>query len=115
MVKITNFFEVERKDGTKFISLELTGNVVLLQSQSTGAFYATVRKCRIPSTFDAAIAKEMIGQKIEGEIVQVLVEPYEYLNKKTGEIMTLQHSFAYRPKGSVELMGETPLLELETA
>ncbi len=115
MVKITNYFEVEKKDGTKFISLELTGSVVLLQSQTSGAFYATTRKCRIPSTFDENIAKGLIGQTIEGEIVQVAVPPYEYLNKKTGEIMLLQHSFAYRPKGSVELMGETPLLELETA
>jgi hypothetical protein len=56
MVTITNFFEVERKDGTKFISLEITGQVELIQSQTSGKWYATLRKCRISSTFDANVA-----------------------------------------------------------
>ena len=104
MVTVTNFKEVPKKDGTSFITLELTGGIEMKQSQQTGSFYATVRKCRIPSTFNATVAEMMLGQKIEGEIVKVEVEPYDYVNEETGETLTLHHSYAYRPKGSMETM-----------
>ena len=115
MVTVTNYKEVVKKDGSTFFALELTGGLELVQSQSTGNYYACVRKCKIPCTFDETIAKRMIGQEIEGDIVRVTVNPYEYLNKQTGEIMLLQHSYAYRPKGSVELIGQTEVNELEVA
>lgn len=115
MVTVTNFHEVETKDGRTFISLELTGGLELIQSQTTGKFYGTVRKCRIPSTFDANIAKTMIGQQVEGDIVKVTVAPYEYVNKQTGEVMQLQHSYAYRPKGAVELIGVTQVQNVQVA
>ena len=115
MVTVTNYKEVVKKDGSTFISLELTGGLELVQSQSTGNYYACVKKCKIPSTFNEAIAKRMIGQEVEGDIVRITVNPYEYLNKQTGEIMILQHSYAYRPKGSVELIGQTEVNELEEA
>lgn len=113
MVQVTNYHEVQTKEGKSFISLELTGGLELIQSQSTGKFYATVRKCRIPSTFDATIAKMMIGTQIEGEVVRVDSEPYEYLNKRTGEVLQLQHSYAYKPKGSIELIGHSKIQEIQ--
>ena len=115
MVQVTNFHEVETKDGKTFISLELTGGLELIQSQTTGKFYATVRKCRVPSTFDANIAKMMIGTQMDGDIVRVETDPYEFLNKRTGELMTLQHSYAYRPKGSLELVGHSQVQEIQLA
>ncbi|MCA0380705.1 MAG: hypothetical protein LCH58_00980 [Bacteroidetes bacterium] len=113
MVQVTNFAVRQRKDGTSFTTLELTGGLELVQSQTTGNFYATVRKCSIPSTFDESLAQMMVGQQIEGDIVRVQVEPYEYVNKRTGEVMVLAHSYAYRPKGSVELIGQTQVQELQ--
>jgi hypothetical protein len=115
MVQVTNFHEVETKDGKTFISLELTGGLELIQSQTTGKFYATVRKCRVPSTFDANIAKMMIGTQMDGDILRIETDPYEFLNKRTGEIMTLQHSYAYRPKGSVELVGHSQVQDIQLA
>ena len=115
MVQVTNFFEVETSAGKTFISLELTGGLELIQSQNSGKFYATVRKCRIPSTFDANIAKMMIGTQMDGDVVRVETDPYEFLNKRTGELMTLQHSYAYRPKGSIELVGHSQVSELSFA
>ena len=112
MVTVTGFKEVAKNEGGTFISLELTGGLELVQSQSTGKFYATVRKVRIPSTFDESIAKMMIGQQIEGTIERVTVAPYEYVNKTTGEIMMLQHSYTYRPKGPMETIGETRVHEM---
>ena len=115
MVQVTNFHEVETKEGKTFISLELTGGLELVQSQSTGKMYATVRKCRIPSTFDANIAKMMVGTQLDGEVVRVETDSYDYVNKRTGEVMSLQHSYAYRPKGSLELIGESRVQEIQMA
>jgi hypothetical protein len=57
----------------------------------------------------------LIGSKIAGEIVKVIVEPYEFVNKTTGEVMQLQHSYAYQAEGSLETIGVTPVRELEMA
>lgn len=114
MVTISNFYEVERKDGTKFISLELTGSAELIQSQNTGKWYATVRKCRIPSTFDANIAKAMVGQRLPGDVVKVICEPYEFTNPRTGEVLQLQHSYSYSqdPARQENLIGHTRVMEV---
>ena len=112
MVQVTSYEIKQKKDGTSFITLQLTSSVELVQSQN-GNFYATVRKCNIPSTLEESVAKMTIGQQIEGDIVRVAVEPYEFISKQTGEVMQLQHSYAYRPKGSVELLGETKIQKFE--
>jgi hypothetical protein len=110
MVTVSNYFEkVNSTSGQTFVLLELSGGLELVQSQASGRFYATSRKCRIPSTFTADVAKLMIGQQIDGDIVRIESEPYEYINKTTGEVITLAHSYAYRPKGSMELLGESKI------
>jgi len=115
MVTITNVKETTKKDGTKFISLELSSSVELVQSQTTGRFYATLRRCLIPCTFSQDIAKLMIGQTIEGDIVRVPIPAYDFTNKLTGEVYQLQHSYAYRPVGAVDTIGQTQVEELQTA
>jgi hypothetical protein len=110
MVIVSDYIEkVSTTTGESFVLLELSGGIELVQSQNTGKFYATSRKCRIPSTFSVDVAKLMVGQQIEGDVVRVETEPYEYINKVTGEMIVLAHSYAYRPKGSMELIGETNL------
>lgn len=110
MVIVSDYMEkVNSTSGQTFVLLELSGGLELVQSQATGKFYATSRKARIPSTFTADVAKLMVGQQIEGDIVRVESEPYEYTNKTTGEVIILAHSYAYRPKGSMELLGESHL------
>lgn len=110
MVIVSDYIEkVSTTTSESFVLLELSGGIELVQSQNTGKFYATSRKCRIPSTFSVDVAKLMVGQQIEGDVVRVETEPYEYINKVTGEMIVLAHSYAYRPKGSMELIGETNL------
>jgi hypothetical protein len=110
MVIVSDYIEkVSTTTGESFVLLELSGGIELVQSQNTGKFYATSRKCRIPSTFSVDVAKLMVGQQINGEVVRVETEPYEYINKVTGEMIVLAHSYAYRPNGSMELIGETNL------
>lgn len=115
MVTVTNYAVRERNDGTTFIALEISGGLEIQQSQTSGNFYATIRKCSIPSTFNEDVAKMMIGQQLEGDVLRVETEPYQYLNKRTGELMTLQHGYAYRPKGAVELMGHSKISDAQFA
>ena len=115
MVTVTNALERVKKDGTTFPVLEISGGVELVLSQATQRYYATVRKCTIPFTGTMDVAKMLIGQKIEGEIVKVIVPPYEFTNQRTGEVMTLQHSYAYRPKDSQDLVGHTRVQEMSMA
>ena len=49
---------------------------------------------------------------MKGDVVRVKVDPYEFTDKRTGEVLTLQHSFSYQPEGSVELIGQTQVLEM---
>jgi hypothetical protein len=49
MVTVKSFVQRIGKDDKPFISLELTGDIELVQSQNTGRFYATVRRCFISS------------------------------------------------------------------
>jgi hypothetical protein len=115
MVTVTACLERQKKDGTMFTLLELSGGAELILSQTTQRYYATVRKCTIPFTGTMDVAKMLIGQKIEGEIVKVIVAPYDFINQRTGEVMKLQHSYAYRPKDSQDLVGHTRVQELSMA
>jgi hypothetical protein len=115
MVTVTACLERQKKDGTMFTLLELSGGAELILSQTTQRYYATVRKCTIPFTGTMDVAKMLIGQKIDGEIVKVIVAPYEFTNQRTGEVMQLQHSYAYRPKDSQDLVGHTQVQELSMA
>ena len=115
MVTVTACLERQKKDGSTFPVLEISGGVELVMSQTTQRYYATVRRCTIPFTGSMDVAKMLIGQKIEGEIVKVIVPPYEFTNQRTGEVMTLQHSYAYRPKDSQDLVGHTRVQEMSMA
>jgi len=113
MVTVTSCLERQRKDGTSFAVLEISGGVELVQSQITQRYYATLRKCTIPFTGSIETAKMMIGQKIEGDIVRVICEQYEFVNPRTGEVMRLQHSYAYSQDSKQEnLIGHTRIMEV---
>ena len=115
MVKVTGYREVEKQDGSTFISLELNGGLEMVQSSNTGKFYATIRRCSMPSTFNADAAKSLVGQELKGDIVRISCDPYEYVSPTTGEVMMLQHTYAYQPEGSMELIGKEPVNEPVTA
>lgn len=100
MVTIKGIKKYLRKDGTEFITLQLESGVEFVQSQETGKFYATVRKCSMPSTFDEQTAEKLIGQSIQGTIVRVASEPYDYTIPSTGEVIQLAHSYQYQPEDS---------------
>ena len=98
MVTIINYHQrTSTKDGKPFITLELQGEVELVQSVETGRFYATARKCSISSTFTEEVAQTLIGTKFPGSIQRVQKEPYDYTIPETGQIIRLAHGYEYRP------------------
>lgn len=88
----------ESEDKGSFVSLELTGDVELVQSQETGRFYATARRCFISSTFDIDTAKQLVGKQLKGNIVRVQCDPYDFTIKDTGEVISLAYSWDYTPE-----------------
>jgi hypothetical protein len=99
MITIIGYAFRESKEGKQFIALQLQGDMELVQSQETGRFYATARKCSIPCTFDEPTVKALVGTKMPGSIEQVSCEPYEYTVPETGDVITLAHTYTYVPEG----------------
>ena len=100
MVTVKDFAVRKCIDGREFIALILQGGLSLVQSRQTGNYYATVKQCSIPSTFDEATAKMMIGERVPGSVQKKQCEPYEWINKTTGEIISLDYRWAYVPEGT---------------
>ncbi len=100
MVTVSGYAVREAADGHSFVTLELNGGCEFVQSMQTGKFYATVRKCSIPSTFDERFAKSLVGSNFPGTVVRVPCEPYEYTIKDTGEVITLSYNYQYLPEGA---------------
>ncbi len=100
MVTVVDYALKTTTEGREFNTLVLQGGLCMVQSKITGNYYATVKKCSIPSTFDEATAKAMIGEKIPGSIQKKACEPYEYTNKETGEIIEMDYRWFYCPEGT---------------
>lgn len=100
MVTIKNYHLRQGEKGA-YVSLELTGDVELVQSSSTGRFYATARRCFIFSTFDEQTARMMVGKQMPGSIKRVPCEAYDYVLPETGEVIRLGYRFDYTPEDEV--------------
>ena len=100
MVTVVEYAIRQAEDGREFIALILQGGLCMVQSKQTGNFYATVKSCSIPSTFDEETAKTMIGEKIPGSVQKKSCEPYDFTIKDTGEILHLDFRWAYVPEGA---------------
>jgi hypothetical protein len=62
MVIVTDVIEkINSQTEKPFVLLEISGGLEMVQSQGTGKFYATMRKCRVPSTFNLDVAKMQIS------------------------------------------------------
>jgi len=100
MVQVIDYAMRQSKDGRDFNVLILQGGLSMVQSKKTGNFYATVKKCSIPATFDEATAKTMIGERITGSVQKKSCEPYSFVVKETGEVMQLDYRWVYLPEGA---------------
>lgn len=108
MVTVTNAYWRTNEKGT-YVSLELQGDLIMIQSQKTGRHYATARKCCVYSTFDKRIADTLIGTKMPGTIERVPCEPYDFTIVQTGEVIKLAHTYGYCPhEGAVPTYVSAP-------
>lgn len=114
MVTITNYHLRESKEGKPFITLELQGDIEMVQSLETGRFYATARKCSITSTFDEPMAKSLVGKTMQGNIIRKSCEPYEYTVPESGEVIMLSHTYDYTPEER-PLTAQVPQLQMQGA
>ena len=88
MITVVDFAKRQRKtDGSEFFVLILQGGLSLVQSRNTGNYYATVKRCSIPSTFDEETAKGMVGETVPGSIQRKDCEPYGFTFWITGGLM----------------------------
>ena len=97
MVQVKNY-HLREGDKGNYISLELMGDMELVQSTNTGRFYATARRCFIFSTFDEPTAKMMVGKQMPGSIVRKECDPYDYAIPETGEVIKLGYKYDYTPE-----------------
>ncbi len=97
MVVVKEYFLREGENGD-YVTLQLEGEIELVQSQNTGRFYATARRCNIYSTFDEETAARMVGAVMQGRIERVACEPYKYVVPETGEEITLTFKWDYNPE-----------------
>jgi len=105
MVTVIGYNIRTQKDNEQktYISLELEGDIEMVQSQSTGRFYATVRRCAISSTFDQLTAERMVGKQMPGSIERIPCEPYDYTIEATGEVMKIGYRWGYVPEGAIRM------------
>lgn len=105
MVTITGVKEVETQNGKTFTSIELQGEPQILQSETTGNYYLTANNTRVTTMIPIEACKMLIGKQLPGTIEKTEVEPYQHINKETGEVRTLDYTYVYCPeKQSVQTM-----------
>ena len=112
MITITGIRALQGEKGA-FIALELLGDVEMVQSQSSGRFYATARRCSVPSSFDEQTAHMMIGRTMPGTIERVQCAAYDFTVPETGEVIKLAHTYQYVPPKTQALFA-TPLPQAAT-
>jgi hypothetical protein len=97
MVTVIDFKTKSTINGKVFNVLVLQGDVEMVQSQSTGRYYATARTCNISCTFNDVICQGLIGKTLPGTIERMETEPYEFTVPESGEVLTLTHAWYYNP------------------
>lgn len=105
MVTVIGYNIRTQKDNEQntYISLELEGDIEMVQSQTTGRHYATVRRCAISSTFDQLTAERMVGKQMPGSIERVPCEPYDFTIEATGEVIKVGYRWGYVPEGAMRM------------
>ena len=100
MVTISNFAKRQKEDGTSFFVLELTSGIELIKSNTTGQYYAKAKKVTVPTTLSESACLSIRGTELAGSIIKVKCEPYDFIQKQTGELITLDYRYEYVPEES---------------
>lgn len=112
MVRIINYKKRQAEDGREFFVLELSGGIELVKSVATEQFYATSKKAFISTTFDEQTCNALIGTELPGSVVKQDCEPYEYVVKDTGEVITLNHRYVYEQEVAITTQQDREIQKL---
>lgn len=96
-VTVTGFHSQVNSEGEPYFSLQLQGGVEILKSNSSGKYYAAALKTRLVTSFNEEMCRSLVGSKLPGRIEKIRVEPYEWTNPQTGEVILLRHRYEYNP------------------
>lgn len=99
MVKIIDYRVRQNRDGEPFLALIVQDGITLVKSKETGLYYATAKKASVPSTFDEATCKGLIGQELDGSIERMDCPAYEFTNEETGEVIQMDHRWVFVKAG----------------
>lgn len=112
MVRIINYKKRQAEDGKEFFALEISGGLEMIKSQTTNQFYATSKRAFVPSTFDELTCQSLIGTEMQGYVVKLDCEPYDYTIKETGEVIKLAHKYVYELNQNVATTEEKAIQKL---
>ena len=110
MVRIVNYLKRQTEEGKEFFVLEISGGIEMVKSQTSNQFYATAKKAFISSTFDEQTCKALIGTEMPGNVVKQECEPYEYVNKDSGEVMMLSYRYVYTQEVAIKSVASAILM-----
>lgn len=112
MVRIVNYLKRQTEEGKLFFVLEIQSGIEMALSSKTGQFYATAKKASISSTFDEETCIALVGTEMPGTIDKIECEPFEYVIKETGELITLNHRYRFVPELPTSLKEEQAIKNL---
>lgn len=95
MVTIIDFKQRVNTEGKEYGVLVIQGSIETVRSKKTDRPYLTAKKTAVPTTFDEAFGKNLIGQTLPGQIEKQECDPYTFTNPETGEEMELTHTYVY--------------------
>lgn len=95
MVKVIDLKTVEKEGEKSFTMLVVQGGVEPILSKQTGKIYLTMRKANVPTTFDVATCRSLIGLELPGTVKKIECEAYDYTIPESGEIVSLSHQWQY--------------------
>lgn len=102
MLTVTGIRRNKDDDGNEWVSLILESDLTMVKSKN-GTYYASKKKTSVYSTLDEDAAKQLIGSRIEGDIVKESCNPYTYETDDGREIeMNYKWVFCEKPKQSTQ-------------
>jgi hypothetical protein len=114
MVTVTSYQKRKNAEtGEEFFTLDLESSSVELVRSKSGRMYATKRTCSIGCTFNEESCKALVGTTLNGEIHKTEVQPYEVIDKNTGEVRISEHRYEFYMEGEKPPVSETSLVAKE--
>lgn len=95
MVTIIDFKTFTKDNGENFYGLVVQGGIEATRSLQSGTMYFTAKTATVPTTFNEATCKSLIGTTLDGSVKKVECDSYDYTIKDTGEIIQLSHRYEY--------------------